>query len=57
MKPLTTSQAKTTKSQASNESYSRFLSFAQKIVNVPKKEIDDQEKKYQMRKMEEEAKD
>lgn len=38
-----------------NDSFTKFKEFARKIVNVPKKEIDEQEKKYQMRKSKEKA--
>ncbi len=49
-KILTSSKTKTTITKASNDTYSRFQAFAQKLVNVPKKEIDEQEKIYQMKK-------
>ena len=44
------SKTQTTVTKASNENYNRFQSFAQKLLNVPKKEIDEQEKIYQMNK-------
>ncbi len=49
-KILTASKTKTTVTKASNDNYRRFESFAQKLVNVPKREIDEQEKIYQMNK-------
>ncbi len=49
-KILTASKTKTTVTKASNDNYNRFQSFAQKLVSVPKKEIDEQEKIYQMNK-------
>ena len=33
-----------------NEAFTKFKEFAQKIVNVPKKKIGEQEKIYQMKK-------
>lgn len=44
------SKTKITITKASNDNYNRFRSFAQKLVNVPKKEIDEQEDIYLMEK-------
>jgi hypothetical protein len=49
-------KSKTKQDNQSNE-FENFIEFARKIVNVPKKEIDEQEEKYQMRKSREKAKD
>ncbi len=49
-KILTASKTKTTVTKVSSGNYARFESFAHKLVNVPKKEIDEQEKIYQMNK-------
>ncbi|MBA3335536.1 MAG: hypothetical protein H0T08_08005 [Acidobacteria bacterium] len=49
-KTLTASKTKTTVTKASNDNYRRFESFAQRLVSVPKKEIDEQEKIYQVNK-------
>lgn len=47
IKSQTESDSKTNK--PSNQ-FEKFRAFAQKLVNVPKKEIDEQEKIYQMKK-------
>ncbi len=47
---MAASKTKTTITKAPNDNYRRFQSFAQKLVSVPKKEIDEQEKIYQMNK-------
>jgi len=44
-----------TKTNQQTNQFEKFKEFARKIVNVPKKEIDEQEKKYQMRKSKEKA--
>ncbi len=49
-------QRKKEEQKKDTDEFSRFVGFARKIVNVPKKEIDEQEKKYEMRKAREKAK-
>lgn len=49
------SKGKSKTNHQSNQ-FEKFQEFARKIVNVPKKEIDEQEKKYQMRKAKEKTK-
>ena len=44
---LSASQTKTTVSQARSSQYNNFQEFAKRIVSVPKREIDEQEKKYE----------
>lgn len=49
-KVLTASKTNTTVTKVQNENYARFELFAHRLVNVPKKEIDEQEKIYKMNK-------
>ena len=49
-------QRKKEEQKKDTDEFSRFVGFARKIVNVPKKEIDEQERIYQMKKEKEKAK-
>ncbi len=44
------SQTTKTKTENKSQQFEKFKEFAQKLVRVPKKEIDEQEKMYQMKK-------
>ncbi len=55
-KPNSQLKTKTIITKANNPEFKAFYEFARQIVNVPKKEIDEQEKIYQAKKGKEKAK-